>query len=63
LDVVGNIKASGGVTANTFPLIQWRGSSASDPTEKLAEGQLYRNTSGSLKIYTGSAWGRVGVVP
>lgn len=63
LDVVGNIKASGGVTANTFPLIQWRGSSASDPTTLLSEGQMYWNTSGSLKIYTGSAWVIVGVGP
>lgn len=63
LDVAGNIKASGGVTANTFPLIQWRGSSASDPTENLSEGQMYWNTSGTLKIYTGSAWVTVGVVP
>ncbi len=63
LDVTGNIKASGTVTANTFPLIQWRGSSASDPTTLLTEGQMYWNTSGSLKIYTGSAWVIVGVGP
>ena len=63
LDVVGNIKASGGVTANTFPLIQWRGSSASDPTENLSEGQMYWNTSGTLRIYTGSAWVIVGIGP
>lgn len=63
LDVVGNIKASGGVTANTFPLIQWRGSSASDPTENLSEGQMYWNTSGTLKIYTQSAWVIVGMGP
>ena len=57
LDVTGNIKASGGVTANTFPLIQWRGSSASDPTENLSEGQMYWNAvTEQLKVYTGSAW-------
>ena len=35
---------------------QYHGAAASDPTTGLDAGDLYFNTSGQLKVYSGTAW-------
>ena len=56
LDVSGNAKISGTVTAGGCNLSRWRGSAASDPSNPVA-GDLYFNTAGAiLKIHDGTTW-------